>query len=98
MTENEELYNNVKVFPTAMPLVRGKQDTGKATNDYVVVWANDYGGTRVFSMTLGHNNKTVGDERYLELVTRGALWACDKLNDTYLKPNRTRVARPSKGK
>jgi hypothetical protein len=28
----------------------------------------------------------VGDPRYLNLVTRGLLWSCDKLNDTYLKP------------
>jgi type 1 glutamine amidotransferase len=47
---------------------------------------NQYGKARVFSSTLGHNNGTVGDPRYLDMVTRGLLWACDKLNDTYLKP------------
>ncbi len=85
-TGNEELYNNVKIFETATPLARGKQDTGKATNEYVVVWVNEYGQGRVFSTTLGHNNTLVGDPRYLDLVTRGLLWACDKLNEDYLKP------------
>lgn len=89
-TGNEELYNNIKVLPTATPLARGKQvitdREGKTqTHEYVVVWANDYAGTRVFSTTLGHNNVLVGDARYLDMVTRGLLWAAGKLNDDYLK-------------
>lgn len=80
-TVKEELYNNLKVFDTATPLAQGKQ----ADKDYVVAWINQYGKTRVFSTTIGHNNDTVGDPRYLDLVTRGLLWSCDKLNDTYLK-------------
>ena len=80
-TINEELYNNVRVFDTAHALARGKQ----AENDFVVTWVNHYGKTRVFSTTLGHNNETVADPRYLELVTRGLLWSCDKLNDDYLR-------------
>jgi len=83
-TIKEELYNNLKVYDTAKPLARGIQ--GKA--DTVVIWTNDYGKTRVFGTTLGHNNETVADARYLDLVTRGLLWSCDKLNDTYLKPKK----------
>jgi type 1 glutamine amidotransferase len=77
-TIKEELYNNVKLFETAHPLARGKQ----ANNDFVVVWTNDYNGTRVFNTTIGHNNETVADDRYLDLVARGVLWACDKLDST----------------
>jgi type 1 glutamine amidotransferase len=60
---------------------------GKAV-EAVVIWTNEYGPnkTRVWSTSLGHNNATVGDPRYLDLVTRGLLWSCDKLNDTWLKP------------
>ncbi|MBL8826139.1 MAG: ThuA domain-containing protein [Planctomycetaceae bacterium] len=87
-TINEELYNNLKLFETARPLARGKQDTGKAIDDAVVVWTNQYGKGRVFSTTLGHNNDTVGDARYLDLVTRGLLWSCDKLNASYLKTSK----------
>ena len=77
-TINEELYNNIKVFDGAQALARGKQ--GKS--DVVVAWTNLYQGkTRVFSTTIGHNNKTVEDPRYLDLVTRGVLWACGKLAD-----------------
>ena len=86
-TTNEELYNNVKVFGSAKPLVMGSQDQGKGkTAGAVVAWTNDYHGTRVFGTTLAHNNSTVADERYLNLVVRGLLWSCDKLNPAYLKP------------
>jgi type 1 glutamine amidotransferase len=91
-TINEELYNNSsgKLLDTATALARGKQTaTSKAgktsTNDYVVAWTNNYRGTKVFATTLGHNNQTVADSRYLDLVARGLLWSCGKLNDTYMK-------------
>ena len=93
-TINEELYNNItgKVLDTAEPLARGKQTTrskdGKeSTSDCVVAWTNTYQGkTKVFATTLGHNNETVGDARYLDLVTRGLLWSVGKLDDAHLKP------------
>jgi type 1 glutamine amidotransferase len=91
-TINEELYNNAagKLHDTATALARGKQNAknkkGEEFNgDCVVVWTNNYRGTKVFATTLGHNNDTVEDPRYLDMVTRGLLWSCDKLNDKYLK-------------
>ena len=84
-TINEELYNNIQIFPTATPLAHGKQitknkDGTPKENETVVTWVNTYHGTRVFSSTIGHNNATVADARYLDLVTRGLLWACGKLD------------------
>ena len=85
-TIHEEHYNNIHVFDTAHPLVHGlqavKQGNGSLkTNDFVVAWVNEYGPkkTRVFSTTIGHNNETVADPRYLDLVTRGVLWATGHL-------------------
>ena len=77
-TVNEELYNNISIHDSAKPLAKGKQDDSET----VVVWTNEYGDkkTRVFSTTIGHNNATVSDARYLDLVTRGLLWSCDKLD------------------
>ena len=92
-TINEELYNNSagKLLGTATPLARGKQKArnkrGEEVNgDSVVVWTNNYhNNVRVFATTLGHNNDTVADDRYLDLVTRGLLWSCNKLDKQYLK-------------
>ncbi len=80
-TIKEEHYNNIQIFPTATPLAHGKQTVRGKENDFVVAWANDYKGTRVFSTTIGHNNDTVSDAKYLDLVTHGVLWATKHLND-----------------
>ncbi|MBT5170042.1 MAG: hypothetical protein HOI15_10695 [Opitutales bacterium] len=95
-TINEELYNNVQIFESANGLAKGfqhqkerKLKNGKVTPaqdaEAVVVWTNEYHDTRVFSTTIGHYDETVADDRYLDLVTRGLLWSCKKLNDNYLK-------------
>ncbi len=82
-TVNEELYNNIRLFDATQPLANGKQGKSEA----VVVWTNLYGKekTRVFCTTIGHNNATVEDARYLDMVAKGILWAADKL-DTAGKP------------
>jgi putative membrane-bound dehydrogenase-like protein len=88
-TINEELYNNTKLYETARPLARGKQ----GRNDFVVAWTNTYNEkARVFATTLGHNNDTVGDARFLDLVTRGLLWSVNKLDDKHFTP----VKQPAK--
>jgi len=93
-TVNEELYNNAsgKLEPTAHALARGKQvysisQAGKeVTDEAVVAWTNTYNGkTKVFATTLGHNNATVEDPRYLDLITRGLLWSLGKLDAEHLK-------------
>jgi type 1 glutamine amidotransferase len=77
-TINEELYNNISILG-AYPLAKGKQ----AEQTTVVIWTNEYTDkkVRVFSTSLGHNNATVEDARYLDLVARGVLWATGHLND-----------------
>jgi type 1 glutamine amidotransferase len=91
-TVNEELYNNItgKLLDTAKELAKGKQVVKEKPVETIVTWVNTYNGkTRVFGTTLGHNNATVGDAKYLNLITRGLLWSVDKLNDQYLKPAKT---------
>jgi type 1 glutamine amidotransferase len=93
-TMNEELYNNStgKLLDTAQVLAGGKQTVRgrngqERTDDYIVIWTNLYKGkTKVFATTLGHNNATVADPRYLDLVARGLLWSVGKLDDAHLKP------------
>jgi type 1 glutamine amidotransferase len=91
-TINEELYNNIQILPTAKSIatgkqaVKGKKDPPEAPakiEEAVVAWTNEYGPkkTRVFSTSLGHNNDTVADGHYLDLVCRGILWAAGHLDD-----------------
>lgn len=85
-TINEELYNNIAVRDTAHVIARGSQEPNTRPNytESAVAWTHEYGEAkaRVFSLTIGHNNDTVADPRYLDLVTRGVLWACGKLEDS----------------
>jgi type 1 glutamine amidotransferase len=93
-TVKEELYNNItdKLLDTAQVLARGTQpvknrDAKKTSDDYIVAWTNIYlGKTKVFATTIGHNNETVADARYLDLITRGLLWSVGKLDDAHLQP------------
>lgn len=91
-TIKEELYNNStgKLLESATCLARGQQMVTRkgetSVSDFAVAWTNNYRGTtRVFATTLGHNNDTVADSRYLDMITRGLLWSCDKLNAQYLR-------------
>ena len=84
-TIKEELYNNVNVFD-AHPLAMGRQMVKGKAVDAIVAWTNEKAGARSFSTTIGHNTETVADARYLDLITRGLLWACDKLTPDYLTP------------
>ena len=75
----DELYKSEKLWPNLVPLAQAYgQDTKK---DHVCVWVNTYGKARVFATTLGHSNDTMKTPIYLDLVARGLLWACDKIND-----------------
>ncbi len=82
-TINEELYNNVDVFD-AQAIAMGKQMVKGKEEAAIVAWTNEKQGAPSFSTTIGHNTSTVADERYLEMVTRGLLWASGKLNEDYL--------------
>ena len=90
-TINEELYNNVQVL-TGHGLANGTQKVPEKKDKKgnvtpakevttIVAWTNEFGPkkTRIFSTTIGHNNATVEDARYLDLVTRGLLWSVGKL-------------------
>ncbi|MCA9127227.1 MAG: ThuA domain-containing protein [Planctomycetales bacterium] len=93
-TIDEELYNNIRVYDGTHALVGGKQLQPASRQELrnnpnaqgreetaVVAWTNEYGPkkTRIFSTSLGHQNDTVADARYMDLVVRGILWASGNL-------------------
>ncbi len=74
----DELYRNEKLWPTVTPLATAFSEESK--KDHVVIWVNESAKTRVFATTLGHGNDTMQSPVYLDLVTRGLLWSCGKLD------------------
>lgn len=84
-TPDEELYNNLTQFDVT-PVVMGTQlNTVDARwrGPMTVAWTHLYGPkqARVFSLTLAHNEGTMADPRYLDLVARGVAWASGHLNN-----------------
>ncbi len=79
--EKDELYNNAKLYgakPIAMGTQRFERKGKTNEQNAIVIWSNEIKGTRSFSMSIGHYNAGVADDRYLDLVTRGILWSCKK--------------------
>jgi len=78
-TPNGELYEIMKVWPNCTPLAQAfGKDSGK---NHVCVWVNNFGKARVFGTSLGHHNETMNTSEYLDLVARGVLWSCHKLDE-----------------
>ena len=78
------LYQVVAQGENCIPLATAKSRETK--NDEVCVWTNTFGKGKVFGTTIGHYNEELADPVFLDLLTRGMLWACDKPADQYLKP------------
>jgi len=78
-----ELYHIAKVWDTAHVLGASKEKN--QGDEHACIWTNQYGDAKVFGTTLGHHNETMEADTFLNMLTRGTLWACDKLNDEYLK-------------
>ncbi|MFT5467722.1 MAG: type 1 glutamine amidotransferase [Verrucomicrobiales bacterium] len=79
-TPQGELYRIEKLWDTATALGRG---TSFPEEVHTCIWVNEYGEkkSRVFGTTIGHHNETMIEETYLDLITRGLLWATGNLND-----------------
>jgi type 1 glutamine amidotransferase len=74
----DELYKNEELFPGFVPLAKAYgEDTKK---DHNLIWVNTNGQGKVFGTTMGHNNSTMEAPVFLDLVSRGLLWACGKLD------------------
>lgn len=74
----DELYKNEELFPGFVPLAKAYgEDTKK---DHNLIWVNTNGKGKVFGTTMGHNNSTMEEPVFLDLVARGLLWACGKLD------------------
>jgi type 1 glutamine amidotransferase len=78
-TDGDELYNEIEFGKDSTPLLKAFSVDSK--KEHTVSWVHDFGKGKVFSLTLGHDLKTVEQENYHKLVANGLLWACGKLNE-----------------
>lgn len=75
-TPKDELYIIEKLWPTATALATSVSEKDASVNP--VIWVNDFHGARVFGTTYGHSNATWHDPVFVNLVTRGLLWAAGR--------------------
>jgi type 1 glutamine amidotransferase len=75
----DELYKNERVWANCTSLAEAYGEETK--KNHTVVWVNTFENTRVFTTSLGHRNETMSDPVYLDLITRGLLWTCGKLQE-----------------
>ncbi|MCA9189882.1 MAG: ThuA domain-containing protein [Pirellulaceae bacterium] len=80
-TPRDELYIIRKVWPNTVPLATSKSE--RSGDEQPVFWTNQYGKARVFGTTYGHGNATFDDPVFIRTVTRGILWAADKLDQEH---------------
>jgi type 1 glutamine amidotransferase len=76
----DELYEIKKVWPECITLAESLTPTNE-TDRHTSIWVNTCGKGRIFGTTLGHSPVRMSHPAYLDLVTRGLLWSCDKLNE-----------------
>ncbi len=76
-TGDEELYIIDKIFEHSVPIATGHQ----GENVYPLMFANQYGKAKIFSVTVGHNTATFEIEEWMHIVAKGLLWSCDKINE-----------------
>jgi len=76
--EKDELYILEKVYDSATVLAHSYSEKLKVQNP--VIWVNTVGKLRTFSISLGHTNAVMQTPEYLDLVTRGLLWTCGRVD------------------
>lgn len=81
-----ELYFIKKTYPGMIPLAESKSE--KDGSMHTNIWVHEYGPkkTRVFGTTIGHHNETIMEANYMEMLTRGFLWAAGQPVANTLKP------------
>ncbi len=84
-----ELYHSIKLFDTATAL--GQANRQGDDKPQICVWTNQYGKGKVFATTIGHYNETMSEPKYLDMLTRGLLWACDKDAEKEFTPSTEKV-------
>ena len=74
VTPKDELYIIEKLWPGATPLATSVSEADG--REHPVAWVNGFGKARVFGTTFGHSDATFQDPVFLEMISRGILWAC----------------------
>ena len=76
VTPKDELYIIEKVWPQTQVLATSVSEADGKT--YPVIWTGKYGKARIFGTTFGHSDDTFNDPVYLNMLSRGVVWAAGR--------------------
>jgi hypothetical protein len=71
---HDEVYGGCYVLPSEKVLL--KTDNPKSNPE--LAWVHNYGKSRVFHLSLGHDSKAWANENFREILLRGIRWTADK--------------------
>lgn len=77
ITPKDELYIIEKTWPNTRVLATSISERDGKTHP--VIWTNRYGKAKVFGTTYGHSDATFADPVFLNMLSKGILWAAGKL-------------------
>ena len=66
----DEAYGNTELLTTVHPLL----STNTPLNGPLVCWTNQYGKSRIVTLTLGHDRHTWENPTFIEILSRSILW------------------------
>ena len=67
----DEIYSGVEILPNVQPLL----SADKPTSGRLVGWTNNYAGTRIVTLLLGHDEKAWNNPAFSQLLQQSLKWA-----------------------
>ncbi|NQZ58763.1 MAG: ThuA domain-containing protein, partial [Lentisphaeraceae bacterium] len=77
VVENDELYIITKTYEGFTPL--GRAYGTRTKKFHPCIWAYETKTNKAFGISMGHTNSTFKDDKFIDTVSRGILWTCDKI-------------------
>jgi len=77
ITPKDELYIIEKIWPNTTVLASSVSEKDGKT--YPVIWTGKYGKANIFGTTFGHSDATFADPAFINMVSKGILWASGNL-------------------
>ena len=70
----DEVYGNVEILPTVHPLL----STDDPNSSPLVGWVNQYGNSRIVTLTLGHDKQAWENPAFIQILSQAIRWTAEK--------------------
>jgi type 1 glutamine amidotransferase len=70
----DEVYGNMEILPTVHPLLL----TDEPKSSPLVGWVNQYGNSRIVTLTLGHDKQAWENPAFIQILSQAIQWTAKK--------------------